>query len=154
EIAEAARAEPAEGFLAPDFTLETLAGDQVTLSGLRGQVVLVNLWASWCGPCRAEMPAIQQIYEQYRDRGFTVLGVNLTNQDSRAAAQAFVDEFGLTFPILLDTDGSVAAAYRLRSLPSSYFIDRNGVIQKVVLGGPMAEALVQTQVEQLLGLTP
>jgi cytochrome c biogenesis protein CcmG/thiol:disulfide interchange protein DsbE len=145
---------PREGFSAPDFTLDNLAGGQTTLSDLRGQIVLVNLWASWCLPCRAEMPAIERVYRSYKDLGLEVLAVNATNQDSVDAARAFVQERGLTFPVLLDQTGSVSAAYNLRGLPSSFFIDRQGVIRSVVIGGPMNEALIQSKVESLLRETP
>ncbi|MDH5507321.1 MAG: TlpA family protein disulfide reductase [Anaerolineae bacterium] len=141
---------PQRGFLAPDFTLETTEGSTIRLSELRGKVVLVNLWASWCGPCRAEMPAMQRVYEQYKDHGLVILAVNATNQDSVGAAVGFAQEMGLNFPILLDMDGSVSNAYNLRALPSSFFIDRNGVIQEVVIGGPMAEALLLTRIQRLL----
>jgi peroxiredoxin len=141
---------PEKGFLAPNFTLSTLDGKVITLSDLRGQVVLVNLWASWCGPCRAEMPAIQRVYEIYMDKGFRVLAINVTYQDSRAAAQAFIEGLGLTYPVLLDIDGQVSSSYQLRSLPSSFFIDAEGFIQEIVIGGPMAEALLTIRVEELL----
>ena len=129
---------------------EALATPSLSIQ-MRGRPVLINLWASWCGPCRAEMPAIQRVYDQYRDQGFVVLAVNATRQDSLQAAQAFVDEFGFTYPILLDVDGVVASLYQLRAFPSSYFVDADGIIQEVVLGGPMNEALLATRVEQLLG---
>jgi len=145
---------PREGFSAPDFALETLAGDQVALSDLRGKVVLVNFWASWCPPCRAEMPAIERVYRSHKDLGLEVLAINTTNQDDQAAAAAFVQEFGLTFPVPLDHTGAVSASYNLRGLPSTYFIDRQGVIRTVVVGGPMSGALVQSRVEELLQENP
>ena len=145
---------PREGFSAPDFTLELLGGGQVTLSELRGKVVLVNLWASWCPPCRAEMPAIEQVYRSYKDLGLVVLGVNTTNQDSESAAASFVQEMGLSFPIPLDRSGAVSASYNLRGLPSCYFIDRQGIIRSVIVGGPMSETLIQSKVEELLKETP
>jgi len=145
---------PREGFPAPDFTLDTLGGESATLSAYRGKVVIVNLWASWCGPCRAEMPAIQKVYAANRERGLEVLAVNSTFQDSQADAQEFAQNSGLTFPILLDRDGAVSKRYLLRALPSTFFIDRKGVIRSVVFGGPMTEALVQTKIEALLQETP
>ena len=141
---------PQQGFLAPDFELSTTTGETVTLSDLRGQAVLVNLWATWCPPCRAEMPAIEKIYNEYKDDGLVVLAVNMTYQDSAVDIAPFVEEYGLTFPILLDETGSVGSSYQLRSLPSSFFIGRDGIIQEVVIGGPMAEALLRTRVEQIL----
>jgi len=141
---------PREGFLAPDFTLELLGGGQVTLSELRGKGVVINLWASWCPPCRAEMPAIQQVYEKAKGRGLAVLAVNTTFQDSERDAAAFIQELGLTFLVPLDRDGTVSRQYQLRALPSTFFVDREGVIRKVIIGGPMSEATIQTAVEEIL----
>ncbi len=145
---------PREGFPAPDFTLDTLDGGQMTLSDLRGQVVMINLWTSWCPPCRAEMPAIDNIYQANKEQGLEVLAVNSTFQDSEAAAAAFAQEFGLSFPILLDRDGAVSRRYQLRALPSTYFIDRKGIIRSVVLGGPMSESLIQSKIADLLAEAP
>jgi peroxiredoxin len=141
---------PQAGFRAPDFTLPTLAGDEITLSELQGQAILVNIWASWCSPCRQEMPAMERIYQEYKDDGFIILAVNAANQDNRKEAVVFVDEYGLSFPILFDVDGLVSEQYQARALPSSFFILPDGSIQEVVIGGPMAEALLQTRVEKLL----
>jgi len=141
---------PLAGFAAPDFTLETPDGDAYTLSQLRGQAVLVNLWATWCPPCRAEMPTIERMYQEYKGRGFIVLAVNMTTQDDPFAVLPFTQEHGLTFPILLDETNDVASAYQLRSLPSSYFIDPDGIIREVVIGGPMSEALLRARIEQIL----
>jgi len=141
---------PRVGFAAPDFTLELLGGGQVSLSELRGKAVVVNLWASWCPPCRAEMPALQQVYEANHSRGLEILAVNTTFQDSEAGAAEFVREFGLTFPIPLDRTGVVSRTYLLRALPTTFFIDRGGIIRKVVLGGPMSETTIQTAVEDIL----
>jgi cytochrome c biogenesis protein CcmG/thiol:disulfide interchange protein DsbE len=145
---------PREGFLAPDFTLEEISGETFTLSDLRGSAVVVNLWASWCPPCRGEMPALQQVYEKYRDRGLEILAVNTTYQDREAEARAFVDELGLSFPILLERTGDMARGYQLRAMPSTFFIDKEGVIRKVILGGPMSDATLQTAVEELLEEIP
>jgi peroxiredoxin len=96
------------------------------------------------------MQSIEKIYNEYKDKGFVVLAVNMTYQDSREKVAPFVSEQGLTFPILLDETGDMANAYQLRSLPSSYFIGRDGVINEVVIGGPMAEALLRTRIEKIL----
>jgi peroxiredoxin len=146
----AAASAPQAGFLAPDFSLQTTDGETYALSDLRGQAVLINLWATWCPPCRAEMPAIQKMYEEYQDQGLIVLAINSTVQDEASAIAPFVSEYGLTFPVLLDETGAVATAYQLRSLPSSYFIGRDGVIREVVIGGPMSEALLRTRIEDIL----
>jgi len=139
-----------EGFAAPDFTLDLLDGGTITLSELRGKAVLVNFWTSWCPPCRLEMPAIEKTYRSYKDIGFVVIGLNLTAQDSEQAAAAFAQEIGITFPIALDRDNAIGNLYRVNALPTSYFIDRNGVIRSIVVGGPMNEALIQSKVEELL----
>jgi peroxiredoxin len=141
---------PQQGFFAPDFELQTTEGEMVKLSDLRGQAVLVNLWATWCPPCRAEMPVMDKIYNEYKDQGLVVLAVNMTYQDTASNIAPFIDEYGLTFPVLLDETDSVGSTYQLRSLPSSFFIDRDGVINEVVIGGPMAEALLRTRVEEIL----
>ncbi|HID54487.1 MAG TPA: TlpA family protein disulfide reductase [Anaerolineae bacterium] len=141
---------PRAGFLAPDFTLETTAGEQITLSDLRGQVVVINLWTSWCPPCRAEMPAIESVYQANKDDGLEVLAVNSTFQDDPEAAAQFARDFGLTFPILLDMDGAVSRRYQLQALPTTFFVDRQGVIREVVPGGPMKESLIQSKVADLL----
>lgn len=141
---------PREGFPAPDFTLPTLDGDEVTLSDLRGRVVIINLWTAWCPPCREEMPAIDQVYGQYREQGLVVLGLNSTFQDDEQTAAAFVQELGLTFPILLDRTGAVSRRYQLQALPTTYFVDRQGIIRSVVLGGPMAPSTIESKIVDLL----
>jgi cytochrome c biogenesis protein CcmG/thiol:disulfide interchange protein DsbE len=145
---------PREGFPAPDFTLATLDGAPVSLAAQRGKVVIVNLWASWCGPCRVEMPAIQRLYDAQRDQGLTVLAIHGTFQDSEANARAFADELGLTFPIVLDRDGEVSRRYRLRALPSTFMVDRKGIIREVIFGGPLSEATLQSKVDALLAEAP
>jgi cytochrome c biogenesis protein CcmG/thiol:disulfide interchange protein DsbE len=120
---------PLEGQPAPDFTLKTLDGSTVTLSKLQGQPVLINFWASWCMPCRAEMPEIVRAYATHKADGLIVLAINMTFQDSLPEAQAFAKEFHMPFPVLLDDTGAVARdAYRLSVLPMSFFVDRKGVI--------------------------
>lgn len=145
---------PQKGFTAPDFTLETFEKDSYTLSEIRGKPVLVNFWASWCPPCRSEMPAMQRVYEDFQDQGFIVLAVNSTHQDNLGDAITFAKIRKLTFPILLDQDGGVGALYDVRSLPTSFFINPQGIIEDVVVGGPMSEALLRIRVEQLLENAP
>lgn len=141
---------PQSGFLAPDFELKTPAGETVNLSDLRGQAVLVNLWATWCPPCRAEMQTLESVYGEYKDQGFTILAVNMTYQDDPREVMPFVEKQGLTYPILLDETGSMANAYQMKSLPSSFFISRDGTINEVIIGGPMTEALLRTRIEEIL----
>lgn len=112
-------------FPAPDFTLPTLSGESFRLADLRGKVVLLNFWATWCIPCRTEMPAIEALYQRYKDRGLDVLAVNL-DVLSTAGVEAFVKEAGVTFPIILDPSWATARAYRVVALPTTYLIDRAG----------------------------
>ncbi len=142
---------PRQGFAAPDIDLERLDGERVRLSELRGQVVVLNFWASWCPPCRAEMPALQALHEQRGSQGVVVLAVNSTVQDSEQAARDFAAEYGLTFPIGLDRDGQATRLYQVRALPSTFFIDRDGVIRRVVVGGPLHASVLETTVLELIG---
>lgn len=141
---------PQEGLLAPEFTLNTLSGETIALKDLRGRPVLINFWASWCPPCRSEMPAMETMYSEFQAADLEILAVNVTYQDRLADAENFVQENQLTFPILLDRTGVVSELYQISSLPTSFFVDSSGVIQKVVIGGPMEEALIYRQVENLL----
>jgi peroxiredoxin len=141
---------PRQGFMAPDFSLQTPDGQSLRLSDLRGRAVLVNLWTSWCPPCRQEMPAMQRAYAEFQGQGFEILAVNATHQDSLQDAVQFSSDLGLSFPILLDNQGEISQLYQLRSLPTSFFIDREGVIQEVVIGGPMSEALLRIRIQELL----
>ncbi len=141
---------PQVGFTAPDFTLDSITGERLTLSDLRGKVVVLNLWASWCLPCRTEMPALNAAYEKARDRGLVVLGLNTTFQDDEANARAAVRDWGLTFPIVLDRDGVTSRQYRLQAMPTTFFIGRDGLIREIVFGGPMSEALIASKIQNLL----
>ncbi|MFZ5816631.1 MAG: redoxin domain-containing protein [Bacillota bacterium] len=114
---------------APDFTLTTLEGERITLSELKGKAVVVNFWASWCKPCREEMPHFQMVYDQYRDQGLELLGINVG--DAKPTVTDFVDRVGVRFPILIDVDESAQTAYKILPLPATFFIDREGIIRGV-----------------------
>jgi peroxiredoxin len=121
---------------APDFLLRTIDGGEVRLSDLQGHPVLVNFWASWCAPCREEAPDLIKLYNDHKDEGLQVIGVDLRESD--AAVQGFVDEFGVPYPIALDRNGQVATTWHIggpnNGVPTSYFIDSSGVVRKVVFG--------------------
>ncbi len=124
---------------APELALERPDGTVARLADYRGSVVLLNFWATWCAPCRAEMPEIEQVYQRHRERGFEVLAINL--QEGPTEVQAFMAELWLSFPALLDRDGGTSRAYRARALPSSFLIDRKGTVQYVRIGTLTRDAL-------------
>jgi cytochrome c biogenesis protein CcmG, thiol:disulfide interchange protein DsbE len=142
--------EPRPGFFAPDFELLTPDGNPIRLSDLRGQAVILNLWASWCPPCKAEMPALQNVHEQYAADGLVVLGVNMTYQDSALSAVQFLEDGRLTFPVVMDVDGSVGRRYQMRALPTTFFIERSGRIHSLEVGEPLPEALLRSKAIELL----
>lgn len=123
---------PLEGAPAPDFTLTTADGRTMGTGDFLGRPLLINFWATWCEPCRLEMPAIQARYERYAADGLQVLAVDFDEPAGDVAA--FGQELGLTFPLLLDPSGSVQRLYQVRGYPSSFFIDRQGVIRAVQIG--------------------
>jgi thiol-disulfide isomerase/thioredoxin len=136
---------PEKGVLAPEFSLVDLSGNQVALSDLHGKVVLLNFWATWCGPCRIEMPLLQALHDELRDK-LTVVAINF--DEPKDQVQAFADEFGLTFGILLDPGGEVQNLYRIRGYPTSVLIDENGVVQIVHIG-IMAESQLDGYLQQM-----
>jgi len=138
------------GEVAPDFTLSDLEGHPVALSDFQGHPIVLNFWATGCPPCREEMPALQAIYERYRDDGLVVLAVNvLIFERGKGAVLAFVREYELTFPVLLDGEGDVMNLYGVRALPTTFFIDREGLIRERVVGGPMPEDFLEERLEPL-----
>lgn len=110
---------------APDFTLKSRSGENIKLSELRGQVVMLNFWASWCGPCRQEMPILEKIYQKYEPLGFTLLGVNV-EEDSQAALHYLNNNVEVSFPILFDNKNITSQLYNLIAMPSTVMIDRDG----------------------------
>lgn len=127
---------PFVGAIPPDFSLFNLSGEEVSLSSFSGQPVVINFWATWCAPCRVEMPAIQSRFVKFADQGLVVLAVDFDEPADTVAD--FRDEFGLTFEILLDPGAEVQQLYRNRTYPTTFFIDPDGVIQ-VQHFGPMTE---------------
>lgn len=121
------------GNAAPDFSLKSLDGKRDGLANHKGQVVILNVWATWCGPCRIEMPFLESLYRRFRSEGFTVLAVSI-DKGSPAEVKAFVDEYQLSFPVLLDTDGQVERLYPAFSVPVTYVIDKAGLIVAKVDG--------------------
>jgi len=117
---------------APDFALRSAAGDNLRLSEHRGQVVMINFWATWCGPCRQEMPKLDEIFARYEQAGFTLLGVNIDEDVERA--QRLADELGVSFPLLFDDDQSVSRLYDVQAMPMTVMVDRSGKVRNVHYG--------------------
>ena len=109
---------------APDFTLESRSGENLRLEDHRGEVVMLNFWASWCGPCRQEMPLMDELYSQYKDLGFTILAVNV--DENREEAHRCLDKVPVNFPILYDPESSVSELYEVQAMPTTVMIDRDG----------------------------
>jgi len=147
-LAASQEAAPRVGYRAPDFTLPTLDGRPVNLRALEGRVVLINFWASWCPPCREEMPALQSVYAQHKpEHGLEILAVN--QMEDPVIVVTFAELLGLTFPIPLDSDGAVSQRYQVRGIPTTFLVDRGGVIRDIVIGGPMSEAYIESKLAPL-----
>lgn len=141
-------AQPHTGFAAPNFALTSTAGESFTLADLKGKVVLVNFWATWCPPCRAEMPAIDAAYRANKDAGFVVLAVD--QMESADVVNAFGAKYNLSFPLLLDADGDINRQYLVSALPTSFFVDRKGVIRDLMIGGSMSREFIEGKIKSLL----
>lgn len=142
---EVAHADPASA--APEFSLATPDGKTIRLAHLRGQVVFLNFWATWCPPCRVEMPSMEQLHREFKDQGLAVLAVDIRESPTQVAR--FMKEFRLSFPALLDTDGEVASRYRVQGIPATALIDHSGRIVGAVVGprkwsSPEAKALIRS----------
>jgi len=133
---------------APDFTLKSVAGPNLRLQEQRGQVVMINFWATWCGPCRQEMPHLNRIFDKYRATGFVLLGVNI-DDDPRAAAD-LAAKLGLRFPVLLDTDKKVSRAYDMSAMPATLLVDRDGRVRYIHRG--YRDGVEKTYEEQVRSL--
>lgn len=132
-----------QGAMAPDFELTTLDGKKAKLSDYRGQTVILNFWATWCPPCKAEMPHMENFYKKTKEKNITIVSVNLTNMEKGMdAVQSFAKDYGLSFNILLDENGSAGKTYQAFTIPTSYIIDKEGKIANKVIG-PMDEEMMQ-----------
>lgn len=140
---------PQVGQKAPNFTLQTLSGESFTLEHLQGKKVILNFWATWCPPCKEELPAMQNVYDQYKDQGVEVVAINLTvGKETVENAKQFMEEHGLTLTVPLDESGDVLELYEIMPLPTSYFIDSSGIIRSKYLG-PMTEEYMKEELEKL-----
>lgn len=138
---------PEVSLQAPDFTLKDLEGKTISLSQFRGKTVLLNFWASWCGPCRAEMPHLQKFFEESGD-DLTPIGVNL--MEDRSQVERFAQKQGLTFPIALDLEGKVGSSYKVRSIPTTFFIDPEGIIRGKKVGMFGSEEEIRSMLEDVM----
>jgi thiol-disulfide isomerase/thioredoxin len=140
---------PAAGRRAPDLTLKTLAESSVRLAQFRGRPLVVNFWATWCKPCRAEMPMLVAAHDRHRVAGLQILAVNLRDQERGRDVQRFVEEFRLPFPVLLDAHGRARRAFRVRAIPTTIFIDSAGLV-RLEHPGPLTEELLQRGIAAIL----
>lgn len=139
-------AAPLAGYAAPDFTLQLTNGDTVSLSDYRGKPVVLNFWATWCPPCRAEIPHFQSASINYNGQ-VSILGVN--DGEAPATVREFVNDYNMTYPVLMDTSSAVSIQYRVNALPTTVFIDAEGVIQELFTG-IINEAVLEARIENLL----
>lgn len=124
-----------KGDTAPDFTLTTSDGKTVKLSDYRGKKVILNFWATWCPPCRAEIPDMVKFYEANKDKGIVILGVNLTNSErTPGSVPQFITDYKISYPVLMDETGEVGDRYRVSAIPTTYILDSNGTITEIITG--------------------
>ncbi len=129
---EEKKPQPSEPKPAQDFTLKDLSGNDIKLSSLKGKAVIINFWATWCYPCREEIPDLQKSYDENKDKGLVILGVNIKENESKVSK--FAKDYKMIYPILLDIDGTISDSYRVFGIPMSFFIDRNGLIKDSFIG--------------------
>jgi peroxiredoxin len=141
---------PQEGCLAPAFILPDLTGKQVNLSDFRGKVVLLNIWATWCGPCKREIPSLDRLYQLRKDREFDILAVSV-DKTSTSDVASFVAKYQMSFPVLHDKSGGVSQKYWARAIPSSFLLDREGVIRWKIAGSiEWDDPRILSRIDQLL----
>ncbi|GAB4482370.1 MAG: TlpA disulfide reductase family protein [Thermodesulfovibrionales bacterium] len=145
------RSTAAPGSPAPDFSLKSIDGETIVLSGLRGKVVLLEFWATWCPPCRESIPELADLYREYRERGFTVLGVSVDSADDPSVMlSAFARDNGMAYPVLISSEEAVQA-YGVRSIPAVFLIDKQGRIVEASVGySEQFRSTIRTKIEGLL----
>lgn len=136
------------GNIAPDFQLQSLAGQTVSLGNLQDKPVLINFWATWCPPCRGEMPYLQEIYEEWSGKGLVVLAINIG--ESSSTAEEFMQSNGLSFTVLLDTKRNVAETYNISGIPTTFFIDKDGIIQDKVIGPFQNKTQIENRLSKIM----
>ena len=139
---------PEVGKLAPKFQLPNLDGQSVSLSDLRGKPLLVNFWASWCQPCIYEMPFMQEIYQEWSDRGLVLLAINVGESPSQV--RGFMESQDFSFPVLLDVKGNAAARYNVRGIPATFIIDKDGIIQDIRVGAFPSKAAIEKKLNEII----
>ncbi len=139
---------PQKGYLAPNFTLTDMQGKTVTLSQLKGHLVYINFFASWCPPCKMETPDIEQMYQKYGNK-VDFIAINMTPSDSLSGLKAYINSYGVTYPVFLDSQGSVESTYNVMDIPTSFFINQQGVIIDRVTG-MMTPTGMQSEFSKLL----
>ena len=142
---------PRSSGVAPDFTIESYVGRTVTLSKLRGQVVIVNFWASWCLPCREEAAYLEQTWRKYKDKGVMFVGVDWV--DTPTNALAYIKEFDITYPNGPDLGTKIAQAYRIQGVPETYYVDKRGMLRGVHIG-PLKSPELDQKIDELLAEKP
>lgn len=140
------------GNIAPDFELRTLDGQTVKLSALRGKPVLVNFWATWCPPCRAEMPYLQQVHEKWTTKGLVLLAIDL--EEDTETIRKFMTELNLSMTVPLDTDGRVGKAYGITGIPETFLIDKDGIIRQKIIGAFPSVAAIERQLSLIMPVQP
>ncbi|MCX7838915.1 MAG: TlpA family protein disulfide reductase [Anaerolineae bacterium] len=137
------------GELAPEIDLPTVTGERIVLSQLVGKPVVVNFWATWCPPCRAEFPAFVRKYKQYQDQGLVIIGVNTQDTNSDEGIRTFMQNTLVNFPIVRDPTERVTRAYNVRGLPTTVFIDRQGIIREIIVGGPLDDTQLDEKIAKI-----
>ncbi|WP_274364468.1 redoxin domain-containing protein [Paenibacillus thermotolerans] len=140
---------PEAGDRVPSFALEDLKGEQVSISDYRGKIAVINFWGTFCPPCVEETPALQRMYEKYKDEGVAIIGVNL-GEKPLVRVTNFVDRFNVTYPILLDPELDIRDRFGVRSYPTTFFVDADGTVQEIKVGG-MTEGYMEMEIRKLLG---